>query len=79
MIDSGGLGGVPPEEILWRSDVDGDLGRGTELQRALSRGRHEIIVQAPDGLGGALSEKAIIVVGGCTVALNASNRELQIG
>ncbi|MPR13052.1 hypothetical protein [Microvirga tunisiensis] len=63
-IDSGGLGGVPPEEVLWHSDLDGELGRGTELQRALSPGRHEITVRAPDGLGGTLSERAIIVVGG---------------
>jgi hypothetical protein len=64
MIDSGGLGGVPPEEVSWHSDLDGELGRGIELQRALSPGRHEITVRAPDGLGGTLSERAIIVVGG---------------
>src|SRR3712207_2391353 len=78
MIDSGGLGGIPPEEVSWHSNLDGELGRGTELQRALSAGRHEITVRAPDGLGGMLSERAIIVVGGKQVAAKAPNRAVRM-
>lgn len=62
VFDSGGLGGVSPEKVLWHSDLDGELGKGTEFQRVLSPGRHEITAQAPDGLGGTLTERSIIVV-----------------
>lgn len=38
------------------------VGRGSTLD--LPAGEHTVTVTAPDGLGGTLSERAIIVVGG---------------
>ena len=63
-VDARGLGGVSPGEVVWSSDRDGDLGRGFELGVRLSEGRHEIIARIPDGLGGTLEERGIIIVGG---------------
>ena len=64
MVDSRGLGAPSYEEVHWSSDVDGDLGAGYELTADLSPGEHTVTVTVPDGLGGTLSERAIIIVGG---------------
>jgi hypothetical protein len=64
MIDSRFLGAVAPDEIRWRSDLDGDLGVGYEVSAQLREGRHVITVTAPDGRGGSLEERGIIIVGG---------------
>jgi hypothetical protein len=64
MIDSRGLGAVAPDEIRWQSDMDGDIGSGYEIAPQLRDGRHVITVTAPDGRGGSLSERGIIIVGG---------------
>ena len=63
-IDTRGLGVVAPQEIRWRSNIDGELGAGYDLAAQLSEGRHEITATAPDGRGGTLSERGIIIVGG---------------
>jgi hypothetical protein len=64
MIDCRGLGAVPPDEIRWHSDVEGDIGSGYEVAPLLRDGRHVITVTAPDGRGGSLSERGIIIVSG---------------
>jgi hypothetical protein len=64
MIDCRGLGAVRSEEIRWRSDLDGELGLGYELVAQLRDGRHVITVTAPDGRGGSLAERGIIIIGG---------------
>ena len=56
---------APPERALhWSSSLDGDLGVGRNLATTLSRGRHELSFTSPDGLGGAVTEHAIISVSG---------------
>jgi hypothetical protein len=64
LIDTRGCGAVAPQEIQWRSNLEGNLGFGLDLIAQLSEGRHEITATAPDGIGGTLSERAIIIVGG---------------
>jgi hypothetical protein len=63
-VDSRGLGPITPLDIRWSSNLDGELGYGYALTPDLHEGRHELIVTAPDGLGGTLTERAIIIVGG---------------
>lgn len=54
----------------WRNPADGtrsgrsDLGVGYAIAPELGEGRHELTATAPDGLGGLLTERAIIIVGG---------------
>jgi hypothetical protein len=50
--------------VRWRSSLEGELGPGLRLTAELGEGRHELTVTAPDGLGGTLSERAIIIVSG---------------
>ncbi|HTE19763.1 MAG TPA: hypothetical protein VK689_15465, partial [Armatimonadota bacterium] len=64
MVDTRGLGALAPSEIRWSSNVEGDLGFGYAITAELSEGRHELTATAPDGLGGTLSERAIIIVSG---------------
>ena len=63
-IDTRGLGGVAAHEVAWASDRDGELGRGYEVSARLSDGRHVVTATIPDGLGGTLAERGIIIVGG---------------
>jgi hypothetical protein len=56
---------APPERALhWSSSLDGDLGVGRNLTPTLSRGQHELSFTSPDGLGGTITEHAIIIVSG---------------
>jgi hypothetical protein len=64
LVDTRGLGAPAPHEIRWHSSIEGDLGAGLDLIAELSEGRHELTVTAPDGLGGTLAERGIIIVGG---------------
>jgi hypothetical protein len=64
MVDTRGLGAIAPEAIRWSSNLDGELGFGYSLAPELREGKHELTVSAPDGLGGTLNERAIIIVGG---------------
>jgi hypothetical protein len=64
MVDTRSLGAISASEIRWSSNLDGELGFGYALTPDMSEGRHELTVTAPDGLGGQLSERAIIIVGG---------------
>ena len=64
MVDTKGLGVIGPQEIRWSSSLDGELGFGYALTVDLNEGRHELTATAPDGLGGVLAERAIIIVGG---------------
>jgi hypothetical protein len=63
-IDCRGLGAVAPDEIRWHSDLEGDLGVGYDVSPQLREGRHVISATAPDGRGGSLEERGIIIVGG---------------
>jgi hypothetical protein len=63
-IDTRGLGGVQARDVVWTSDRDGELGRGFDLEVRLSGGRHEIVGSIPDGRGGMLAERGIIIVSG---------------
>lgn len=63
-VDTRGRGAIAPHEIRWSSNLEGELGAGHDLIAELSEGRHELTVTAPDGIGGTLSERAIIIVGG---------------
>jgi hypothetical protein len=63
-VDTRGLGAVAPQDLRWSSSLDGELGNGYSLSPYLSAGQHELTVTAPNGLGGTLSERAIIIVGG---------------
>lgn len=64
VVDTRGLGAIMPPDIRWTSNLDGELGSGYALTPDLREGRHELIATAPDGLGGMLAERAIIIVGG---------------
>jgi hypothetical protein len=64
MVDTRGLGAITPADIRWSSSIDGELGFGYALTPDLSEGRHELTATAPDGLGGMLTERAIIIVSG---------------
>jgi hypothetical protein len=63
-VDTRALGGIAPMDIRWTSSLDGELGFGYALSPDLRAGRHELTVTAPDGTGGTLSERGIIIVGG---------------
>lgn len=63
-VDSRGRGAPAPQEIRWTSSLDGELGFGRELVAQLGEGRHEITATAPDGIGGSLAERGIIIVSG---------------
>lgn len=64
MFDTRGLGAVAPHDLRWSSNRDGELGAGYSVSPYLSAGRHELTVTAANGLGGTLSERVIIIVGG---------------
>jgi hypothetical protein len=63
-IDSRGLSGVAAQDVAWASERDGNLGRRYQLSATLSEGQHVITATIPDGLGGRLAERGIIIVGG---------------
>lgn len=62
-VDTRGYDMCLPNEVRWRSNVDGDLGCGWDLAVALSEGSHEITASIPDGIGGTVAGTGIIVVG----------------
>lgn len=64
LLDTRGHGALMPQEIRWSSSLDGELDAGYDLSAPLSEGRHQLTVSAPDGIGGTLNERAIIIVGG---------------
>lgn len=64
LFDNHGHGSVEPRDITWMSSLDGDLGWGHAVVPDLSEGHHSISVTAPDGLGGRVEQRGIIVVGG---------------
>lgn len=64
VIDANGLGTAAPHQIRWSSELVGELGTGYEINPELGEGTHILNVTAPDGRGGTLSERAIIIIGG---------------
>ena len=63
-VDARGLGAVSWGDVVWSSDREGELGRGFDLSVRLTEGHHEITARIPDGIGGTLAERGIIIVGG---------------
>ena len=63
-LDLRGHGAPSTREVRWWSSIDGDLGVGLDVVADLSTGTHEVSVTAPDGMGGSLAERGIIIVGG---------------
>jgi hypothetical protein len=56
-------GSLEPEQISWRSNLDGQLGQGARLSLAdLTAGRHTITVNVEDGEGARASESVRIWV-----------------
>ena len=65
MIDLRGHEGVAPHDIVWHSDVAGELGRGHALSVDLEPGRHMITATIPGGgANDRVQKTGIIVVGG---------------
>jgi hypothetical protein len=64
LIDTRGRGAVAPHEIRWTSSLQGEIGAGYDLTAELVEGEHALTVTVPDGIGGILTERAIIIVGG---------------
>ena len=64
MIDLRGHAGVAPQDIVWQSDLAGELGRGYSLSVNLEPGQHRITATIPGGIRDRLQEVGIIVVGG---------------
>ena len=64
MIDLRGHAGVEPQEVVWHSDLAGELGRGYSLSVELEEGRHLISATIPGGASDRVQKTGIIVVGG---------------
>jgi hypothetical protein len=64
MIDLRGHAGVAPHEIVWHSDLAGELGRGYALSIELEEGRHLITATIPGGASDRVQQTGIIIVGG---------------
>ena len=64
MIDLRRHEGVAPHEIIWRSDIAGELGRGYHLNVDLDEGRHVITATIPGGASDRVEKTGIIIVGG---------------
>ena len=64
MIDLRGHEGVAPHEIVWHSDVAGELGRGHMLRVDLEEGRHQITATIPGGASDRVQTTGIIIVSG---------------
>jgi hypothetical protein len=63
LIDTRGRGAVAQHEIRWSSSLQGEIGAGYDLIAELVEGEHLLTVTIPDGIGGILTEHAIIIVG----------------
>jgi hypothetical protein len=64
MIDLRGHKGVAPHEVVWHSDLAGELGRGHMLSVDLEEGRHVITATIPGGASDRIEATGIIIVGG---------------
>jgi hypothetical protein len=64
MIDLRGHAGVAPHDIVWHSDVGGELGRGHVLSVDLEPGRHLVTATIPGGgANDRVQATGIIIVG----------------
>lgn len=50
-----------PPVVTWTSDLDGVLGTGTSISRALSDGTHRISATAVDGIGLAVTSNEVVL------------------
>lgn len=64
MIDVRHHGSVAPHEIVWHSDIAGNLGHGYTLTVNLEQGRHVITATIPGGVNDRVQAAGIIIVGG---------------
>ncbi len=67
MIDLRGNDGLAPHDVVWHSDLAGELGRGYSLSVDLEPGQHRITATIPGRGTDRLEEVGIIVVGGRSV------------
>ncbi len=64
MIDLRGHAGLAPFDVVWHSDLVGELGRGHMLSVVLDEGRHLITATIPGGANDRVQATGIIIVGG---------------
>jgi hypothetical protein len=64
MIDLRDHEGVAPHEVVWHSDLAGELGRGYVLNVNLEEGRHRITATIPGGASDRVQATGIIIVSG---------------
>ncbi|WGS65643.1 Ig-like domain-containing protein [Marinitoga aeolica] len=53
---------ISPENIIWISSIDGQIGNGTEINKKLSAGKHEITLSAMSKYNGSITKKISIQV-----------------
>ena len=56
-------GALPREDIMWVSDIDGELGHGEAVAALLSIGTHVVTLTATDSVGASTSATVSVVVG----------------
>ncbi|NUV00069.1 hypothetical protein XO12_08195 [Marinitoga sp. 1154] len=61
VIDADGTK-IPSENIIWISNIDGQIGRGSEINKKLSKGEHEITLSAMSKYNGSITKKISIQV-----------------
>lgn len=64
MIDVRQHESVGPQEVVWHSDIAGEIGRGYLISVDLEQGRHEITASIPGGGIDRVQATGIIIVGG---------------
>ncbi|WP_129409130.1 hypothetical protein [Marinitoga lauensis] len=53
---------ISPENIIWISNIDGQIGNGIEINKKLSAGKHEITLSAMSKYNGSVTKKISIQV-----------------
>ena len=64
MVDVRDYDGVSPHEVIWESNISGELGRGYMLTVDLEEGEHRITATIPGGASDRVQATGIIIVGG---------------
>jgi hypothetical protein len=64
MVNVRDYNGVSPLEVIWESNISGELGRGYMLTVDLEEGEHRITATIPGGANDKVQAAGIIIVGG---------------
>ncbi|MEP6738521.1 MAG: hypothetical protein ABJA70_23545, partial [Chryseolinea sp.] len=64
MVDVREYDGVNPHEVIWESNISGEIGRGYILTVDLEAGEHRITATIPGGASDKVQATGIIIVGG---------------